>query len=450
MLVIIAGIGTIGTHLVASFLEKQADVIIIEQEEEKIKYIKEKFDVLVLKGSTLSHYILRSANVVNCEIFIACSSSDSMNIVACQLAKRLGASKCVARIYSEDIFPYNVAELESYLGVDWLISPSQLTGNNIVTSFFNSNYCQIESYFASRIDIAKLIVSSSCTFKHQSCDYFFTYKEIKVVSCYRNGKPINHLGTDFTFQIEDEVIIVSNRKKIIKLLPELYPKDSRYNERIYFAGISKILTSSLSFLDHNQLKNVIILDNNLEKCHKLEEDFDVTIMNIDPADHKQLAEIEPDTNSIFIASGEDDASNLTYALNALDMQFSNIKTIVNYNDKIRLFSRFNFQTLFFPSNLVDKEIFRFFNRNTQSSFDLVENFSIKAIIKEITSNSSFKDQTINNISKRFPKMKIIVAWQKGKITLCEIDEKLLLSLGDRIIIITDKSNNIELEKLLFV
>ena len=156
MRVTIVGGGTVGRHLIEVFSKKNAEIVLIELEEERVEAVKDNFDILAIKGDGLSHYVLRSANVAISDLFIASTHSDPVNIVSCQLAKRLGARYTVARMISDAIFPNDVSEIESHLGIDWMVSPNQLASWTLISALQTNVTGAIENYFAGKLSVLKV------------------------------------------------------------------------------------------------------------------------------------------------------------------------------------------------------------------------------------------------------------------------------------------------------
>ena len=97
MKIVIAGAGEVGTHLAKLFSNEEQDIIIMDPEERKLALL-DNYNLLTYHGSATSFTSLRDVNVNNADIFIAVTPFEARNIMACQLAKKLGARKTVARI----------------------------------------------------------------------------------------------------------------------------------------------------------------------------------------------------------------------------------------------------------------------------------------------------------------------------------------------------------------
>ena len=118
--VMIAGGGRIGLRL-AREIQGSYQVKIIEQQRARCDYLATQLsgDVLVLHGDSTDEDLLGDENVHDMDLFMALTSDDEDNIMACLLAKRLGARRVLAVINRRAY-----ADLVQGTQIDIAISPS--------------------------------------------------------------------------------------------------------------------------------------------------------------------------------------------------------------------------------------------------------------------------------------------------------------------------------------
>jgi trk system potassium uptake protein len=118
--VMIAGGGRVGLRL-AREISDSYQVKLIESQRERCEYLATELpnDVLVLNGDSTDEDLLADENVQDMDLFIALTSFDEDNIMACLLAKRLGAKRVLAVINRRAY-----ADLVQGTQIDIAISPS--------------------------------------------------------------------------------------------------------------------------------------------------------------------------------------------------------------------------------------------------------------------------------------------------------------------------------------
>ena len=119
--VIIAGGGKIGLRL-AQQLAGECQVKVIEASSQRCEYLATQLpeQTLVLNADSTDEELLENENVSATELFLALTSDDEDNIMACLLAKRLGAKRVLALITRRAY-----ADLVQGTQIDIALSPSQ-------------------------------------------------------------------------------------------------------------------------------------------------------------------------------------------------------------------------------------------------------------------------------------------------------------------------------------
>ena len=119
--VMIAGGGKVGLRL-ARELQPGYQIKLIEAQPKRCEYLATQLppEVLVLQGDSTDEDLLGDENVGQMDLFLALTSDDEDNIMACLLAKRLGARRVLALINRRAY-----ADLVQGTAIDIAISPAQ-------------------------------------------------------------------------------------------------------------------------------------------------------------------------------------------------------------------------------------------------------------------------------------------------------------------------------------
>ena len=138
MRIIVAGAGEVGSHLAKMLSQENHDIILIDPDEEKLKQVGAKLDVMTRTGSATSISLLIDCDIKRADLFIAVATAEETNITAAILGKKLGANKTIARIDNQEyLFPKHIDHFTS-LGVDHMIYPEMQKVLNLkYGSFFD-------------------------------------------------------------------------------------------------------------------------------------------------------------------------------------------------------------------------------------------------------------------------------------------------------------------------
>ena len=139
MRILIAGDGETGTHLAKMLSVENQDVVLMGSDRARLQELDASFNFQTAVGSPVSAADLESGGAALADLFVAVTPDDNANLVACELAKGLGARKCVARVDNPGFSQGRVPELFRRLGVDVTIYPEGSAAESI-RQFIDHNW----------------------------------------------------------------------------------------------------------------------------------------------------------------------------------------------------------------------------------------------------------------------------------------------------------------------
>ena len=93
MKVIICGAGEVGRHL-SEVLDAQGHAVtMIDLSSKKLRSLEEHVDIRSIMGSACHAKILEEAGVERCDLLVAATNQDEVNLLSGVVAKRMGAKK---------------------------------------------------------------------------------------------------------------------------------------------------------------------------------------------------------------------------------------------------------------------------------------------------------------------------------------------------------------------
>ena len=87
MKIVVAGGRNKADFLIGSLLEKQHEVIVINDEESYCAYLSEKYNIPIITGNPCKRYILEEADIEDADILIALRPSDADNLTTYTISK---------------------------------------------------------------------------------------------------------------------------------------------------------------------------------------------------------------------------------------------------------------------------------------------------------------------------------------------------------------------------
>ena len=121
MKIVIAGAGEVGSHLARLLSREKQDVILIDNNAERLAILDADNNLMTLKGRPISFKTQKASGTDQCDLFIAVTPDETQNVLACSMAKSIGAKKTLARIDNYEFLDSNNRDYFMRLGVNSLI-----------------------------------------------------------------------------------------------------------------------------------------------------------------------------------------------------------------------------------------------------------------------------------------------------------------------------------------
>ena len=131
MRILIAGAGTIGYHLAASLAAEGHDIVVIDENGERLHKLENSVDCQLVAGSALSPLVMESVGIRSTDLVIAVTQSDATNMMICRLADYYRVPEKMARVRNLEMAGDDCPVPTEHFGIDHIISPELLTVEHI-------------------------------------------------------------------------------------------------------------------------------------------------------------------------------------------------------------------------------------------------------------------------------------------------------------------------------
>jgi trk system potassium uptake protein TrkA len=129
--IVVVGAGQVGSTIVEA-LHGEHDLTVIDTVVERLEALAYRFDVRTIQGNGASRKTIADAGAADSNLFIACTSRDEVNLVACSFA-RLEAPKATSVIRTSNV-EYIELWREGRLDVDFAVSSELETAHAVLRS----------------------------------------------------------------------------------------------------------------------------------------------------------------------------------------------------------------------------------------------------------------------------------------------------------------------------
>lgn len=155
MKIVIVGSGRVGYTLTEFLSNEGHDITVVDIQAANVDEIVNSFDVLGLAGNGASVSVQKEAEVHRCDFFISCAASDETNIMACIVAKSIGAKHTIARVRNPEYYT-QVDFLRQTLGIDMFVNPELEAAFEIERMIRFPEALKVERFAKGRVDLIEL------------------------------------------------------------------------------------------------------------------------------------------------------------------------------------------------------------------------------------------------------------------------------------------------------
>ncbi|MDY6878653.1 MAG: Trk system potassium transporter TrkA [Desulfatiglans sp.] len=447
MKIIIVGAGEVGFHITQRLSEEGHDVVLIDQDNEKIKRVTENLDVQAYLGSGTSPGLLKTAGIREADLFVAATDSDEVNLIACLLGKNLNQYMVkIARVRNQEYMEEVGLFSQDLLGIDHIINPQSLMVKTIQSLMEIPGTTEVIDFVEGRVKLIGLTIPGDSPLAGRKLS---TLKErgekLLIGAIVRGDQVVIPDGRD-TIMADDLLYVVVRSNDLNDAL-RLFKTKEETLRRVIIIGAGQTGTDLATALDHRKI-NAKIIDKDREVCATLAERLErVIVIHGDGTDRDLLQEENVADVDIIVAITGDEESNVLISLLAKGLGAKRSITRVSKLSYIPLVSAIGIDTVVSPRLSAVRAILQYIRRGKIISVAPLKGEHAEAIEAEALETSGITNTPLSKI--KFPKGAIVGTIVRGEHVIIPTGDSIILP-QDRLIIFALQEVVPKLEKLLTV
>lgn len=270
--IIIVGCGRVGRTITKQLSREGHNVTAIDISSRAIEKIEESHNVMTIKGNGATFNILDEAGIKSCDLIIAVTEADELNLYTCLIAKNAGVKRTIARVRNPE-YTKDIPRLKDELKLSMAINPEQTCAREIARLLKYSGAIEIDTFAKGFVDLIKFRIRDNSPLANK--------KIVEKADLLKNGVRICLVerdkqcyipNGDFEILPGDIISVVGSAKSTMKLLKKLNVNPHSCQNIMILGGgrISYYLAKSLSETG----AKVKIIERNMSRCEVLSESLD--------------------------------------------------------------------------------------------------------------------------------------------------------------------------------
>ena len=431
MRVIIIGAGKVGYKLAEKLSEEGHEVLVIEQNEDRRKILRENLDVLVSGGNGASPRVLSDAGITHTDLLISVTDQDEVNMLACMVAKRAGVTRTVARVRSPEYVQKDQALFREWMGIDLLINPEMVTALEILQILKTPAALDVEEFAEGLVRLLEVKLRQDSPLANIPLKKLTLPANTLVVGILRQDNMIIPMGDDVLLP-GDHVFFIGEHDAIVDFESQFTNKRSKV-ERVFIVGAGRVGRNLALLLEQSGI-SVKIIDKDEERC-------DTTacllnkgiVLNGDGTDIDLMKQEGVGEADAIVCLTNDDKLNLLVALLATRLGAKKSFVRVGRSEYASIMEQVGADVALSPQFLTVGVILRFIPQGDVVSVMLFDGAKAEAMELIVPEGSKLAGKTLANIT--LPAQSLIgMVVRNGKALIP--DGAIVLKAGDRAVIFT--------------
>jgi len=440
---VVMGAGEVGRHLARTLSAQGHAVTLIDPDPAKRRIVEEQLDVRFVLGNGAHVPVLEAAEVEDCELFVAASSSDEANLAASLLAKGAGAPRTVTRVAtSEDVTTYGKT-YERTFRTDLLLSTQLLVTIRILNHVLGYNTLEIEYLANGALQIRRTRVETGSALSQRRLADLSLPQDSLVLAFITAGRLIVPTGEDRA-QPGDDALILGTTKTIDQVERQISGHAKRLDLVVIGGGGATAHTVADAL--KRETKTLKIIEADRGRAEELAADFpDCEIVHGDVTDTSVLADQGVGSAQSFVALTGNDETNLMACLLAEELGAQQRTALVQQSETSMLWRRLGLIDVVSPRTLAAERMLNYIDSGYEARILSFENGAAQFIQRRVEQVSAVAGGRLGEIE--IPQGLIVAAvLRKGRTIIPDGDFQ--LAVGDDVILFVRRSEA-EFARLLF-
>lgn len=432
---IIAGAGSVGYDIARHLIKEGKDVVIIERDPVRAKFLETDLDCIVLNREINSIQTLKDAEITEGDFFIAVTESDEVNLIACSIASTFDNVKKVARVRNLE---YSHAEIfgRPFLGADYVISPEIEAARQITEIIDKGAATDVLTFEGTDITVRGGVIEKNSIFKNKSL--MKIRREINrqfIIPLIKRGDREIVPSGNTVLREGDSVFIVADNEAMNYILAKTGKKAMKVKSAL-IVGTTRISRNLLRTLSNKPIDLKIVVED-YEEAKEISRSFpNVLVIHGDVRNESLFEEEKLNEIDLIVTVTDNQELNVITALYAKNTGVDRAVAAVSKQSYMAIAQKLGVDVTISPKKSAVDAILKYIRRGNIKTFHSLLEGDAEAIEFVIPQNCIANGQMIRDL--KMPNDSIIAAISRHNKVFIP-DGGFMLEKDDSIIVILKSS-----------
>ncbi|MBA2114256.1 Trk system potassium transporter TrkA [Bremerella alba] len=434
MRIVILGSGTVGTWIADLLCRNNHSVTVVESNVDTVRTINAELDIRAIHGSASESAILFQAGIIGCDLCLAVTGDDEVNIVAASMAKAMGARRCVARVYGRVFRDLSTFDYQRHFRIDRFLSLEHLSAVEFVRAIRSPGSAVLENFARGELEVQEVICDDPAPAIGKPLKEVKLPKGVRVGTIQRQGKTWI-AGAGDSIEVSDHITLIGTREEIDSVKSKFQVKETPVRSVVIAGGGETGL--ALARMLEGQRYHVTLMEENMERCEFLARLLEfTTVVHADATRRAILEEERVGNMDVFVACTGDDENNIMACVEAREIGAKECMAIVQRPDYANVVEKLGINLAVSPRNVVARQVLGLLNSGPIISKKNLPGGGTAIVEFEVMPNVVATEHVIANL-KLPPQCLITAIMSSDYVRVASADDR--LTPGDTVVVLVEES-----------
>ena len=331
MRIMILGAGRVGESVAETLASEANDITVVDPDPDRLHELEDRIELRGVTGNGIQPSVLRGAGAEDCDLFIACTSLDETNLVACKIAHDVfGIPTTIARLRSPELVAGEKLLGKDGFAVDHVICPEASVTRYIHLLIEYPEALQVLQFSQGKAHLVAVRVAPDSLLANRTIAEFRAQHPdlpVRIVALYR-GDQDQPIHRDTQVYPGDEIFVLVPREGVRAALHAIGNPD-RPVRRVMIAGGGRVgLRLARSLIGKCEVK---LIERDRKRCEYLACELppEMLVLQGDGVDEELLMDENVADMDLFIAITSDDEDNIMAAMLAKRLGARRVMALIN-------------------------------------------------------------------------------------------------------------------------
>ena len=448
MNVIIVGNGTVGDKLIGFIAQEGHSVTVIDEDVDEVNKVVNKYDVFGVTGNGASVSVQKEAGAQNCDVIIAVTPGDELNLLCCMIAKQLGTKHAIARVRDPDYLK-QTRFMSNNLGIDMIVNPEYEAAREAARLIRFPAAIKLEKFAQGQVEMVEIHIGKNHPLVDVPIIEFKSKFNTNALICMATrGNEVIIPGGDFVIRENDSIFLTASRKDITDLFVRIGLIGKQIKDVMLIGGdrISRYLAGALT----NDGYKVKMIEQDAELCEELAELYPKASVICGNASDPDVLEDEGiEGTGACVAMTKDDQTNLLISMFAGTKQVEKVIAKITSPTYVKLAETASVGSNITPQLLSSAKVLRYirglankgengYKSEIRTLYKLADG-RVEALEFDVADDFEYTGIALRDLN---PKLKgnLLIAAIIREGAVIYPHGNTTLEFGDRVVVITKSSN----------